>query len=143
MSILILILTLSVRGFGQTVSDEQLLLQKIADIKELKEQLPLNSDGSLKQLYILQDRVSFPANLNVRIAGKKIILTDKEQLANISDPYYLLFWDFSINQSGSTIGLMLMGRSGAKAKELVRVTAKAEKQGTDWVITESNIDKLN
>jgi hypothetical protein len=141
-TIFILILTLSVRGFGQTVSDEEVLLQKFTDMKELKEQLPLNNDGTFKQLYILQDRVSFPAGINVKIAGRKIVLADKEQLANISDPYYLLFWDFRIDQNESNIGFMLMTRSGMDAKELVRVTAKAEKNGGEWVITESKVDKL-
>jgi hypothetical protein len=142
MTILILILTLSVRGFGQTLSDEEVLLQKFADMKELKDQLPVNNDGTLKQLYILQDRVTFPASTTVKMAGRKIILVDKEQLAGISDPYYLLFWDFRINQNESNIGFMLMHRSGGNAKELVRVSAKAEKNGSEWVITESKADKL-
>jgi hypothetical protein len=142
MTILILVLTLSVRGFGQTGSNEEILLQKFADMKELKDQMPVNSDGTLKQLYILQDRISFPANINVKMAGRKVILASKEQLANIQDPHYLLFWDFMINDDEASIGFMLMGRSGANAKELVRVTAKAEKNGSDWVITESKVDKL-
>jgi hypothetical protein len=142
MTILILILTLSVRGFGQTLSDEEVLLQKFVDMKELKDQLPVNNDGTLKQLYILQDRVTFPAGTTVKMAGRKVILVNKEQLAGISDPYYLLFWDFRINQNESNIGFMLMNRSGGNAKELVRVSAKAEKNGSEWVITESKADNL-
>jgi hypothetical protein len=142
LKVLFLLIMISQRVLGQTGSDTEALLQKLADLKELKEQLPKSNDGTLKQLYILQDRVSFPANINVQIAGLKIAFVNKEQLANISDPYYLLFWDFRINQNRANTGFMLMSKSGINPIELIRVVSEAEKKGTEWVLIDVKVDKL-
>jgi hypothetical protein len=127
---------------GQTDKDTAAVLQKCIDLKDLQQFLSLNSDGTIRQLYILQERVSFPASTNVQIAGKKIALVDLAELENIADPYYLQFWDFRISQNRANTGFMLMSKSGINPIELVRVVAEAEKKGTEWAIIDVKVDKV-
>jgi hypothetical protein len=118
------------------------ILQKCIELKDLQQFLPLNSDGTIKQLYVLQDRISFPASTNVQLAGKKIALVNLEQLGKISDPYFLQFWDFRISQDKANTGYMLMKKSGNNAMEVARVVAEAEKKGTEWVIIDVQAVKV-
>jgi hypothetical protein len=133
---------ISFKMTGQTDKDTAAVLQKCIDLKDLQQFLPLNSDGTIRQLYILQERVSFPASTNVQIAGKKIALVDLAELENIADPYYLQFWDFRISQNRANTGFMLMSKSGINPIELVRVVAEAEKKGTEWAIIDVKVDKV-
>jgi hypothetical protein len=133
---------ISFKMTGQTEKDTAAVLQKCIDLKDLQQFLPLNSDGTIRQLYILQERVSFPASTNVQIAGKKIALVDLAELEKIADPYYLQFWDFRISQNRATTGFMLMSKSGINPNELVRVVAEAEKKGTEWAIIDVKLDKV-
>jgi hypothetical protein len=134
LNVFILFSLLSQGVFGQTKQDTVAVLQKCIERKDFQQLLPLNSDGTIRQLYILQQRVSFPANTNVQIAGRKVELVDQAQIENITDPYYLLFWDFRISQNKGNVGFMLNNKTGKDAIELVRVVAEAEKNGNEWVI---------
>ena len=122
--------------------DTAYVLQKCIELKDLQQFLPLNSDGIIKQLYILQDRISFPAGTNVQLASKKIALVNLEQLGKISDPYFLQFWDFRISQDKANTGYMLMKKTGNNALEVARVVAEAEKKGTEWVIIDVQAVKV-
>jgi hypothetical protein len=119
---------------GQTDKDTTVVLQKCIDLKDLQQVLPLNSDGTTRHLYILQQRISFPANTNVQINGKKVDLVDQAQIENIADPYYLLFYDFRISQEKANTGFMLMKKTSNNAMEVARIDAEAEKKGTEWEI---------
>ncbi len=139
----IFLFTLISRGvIGQTVNDSSAVLRKCIELKDLQQFLPLNSDGTYRQLYILQDRISFPAGTNVQIAGKKIVLADPAQFENLVDPYYLQFWDFRISQDKANASFMLNSRSGKNTIERVRVVAEVEKKGTEWVIIDANITRV-
>ena len=142
LNVFFLLALLSQGVSGQTEKDTVAVLQKCIDLKDLKQFLPLNSDGTIGQLYILQDRISFPASTNVEIAGKKIALIDLPQLEDIADPYYLQFWDFRISQDLATVGFMLNYRPDKNTKELVRVVAEAEKKGTEWMIIDVKITRV-
>lgn len=131
------LLTYSV--FGQTENDSTAVLQKCVELNDLQLFLPLNSDGTMGQLYILQDRVSFPATANVQIAGRKIALVDLAELKKIADPYFLQFWDFRIINDKANAGFMLMKKTGNNAKEVARVVAEAEMRGTDWAIVDAKV----
>jgi hypothetical protein len=122
--------------------DTEAVLQKCIELKDLQQFLPLNSDGTIRQLYILQDRISFPAGTNVQLNGKKIALVNSEELGKISDPYFLQFWDFRISQDKANTGYMLMKKTGNNAMEVARVVAEAEKKGTEWVIIDAQAVKV-
>jgi hypothetical protein len=122
--------------------DTEAVLQKFIELKDLQQFLPLNTDGTIRQLYILQDRISFPASTNVQLAGKKIALVNSEELGKISDPYFLQFWDFRISQDKANTGYMLMKKSGNNSMEVARVVAEAEKKGTEWVIIDVQAVKV-
>ncbi len=142
LKVLFLLVMFSQIVIGQTGNETEALLQKLVDLKELQNVLPKNDEGTIRQLYILQQRVSFPANTNVQIAGKKVELVDQAQIENIADPYYLLFWDFRISDNKANIGFMLMSKSGINQIELIRVVSEAEKKGTEWVLINVKVDKL-
>lgn len=139
LSVFFLLILLSPVVFGQTEKDSVAVLQKCVELKDLQQFLPLKSDGTIRQLYILQHGVSFPANTNVMISGKKIVLVNQTQLEAIKDPYYLLFWDFRINQNMANAGFVLNNKTGENTIEQVRVIAEAEKKGTEWVILDFKI----
>jgi hypothetical protein len=143
LKVLFLLVMISQTVIGQTGNETEALLQKLANMKELQNILPKNNEGTIRQLYILQQRVSFPANTNVQIDGKKVELVDQAQIENIADPYYLLFWDFRISQNKANIGFMLNNRTGINVIELVRVVAEAEKNGNEWVINNVKIVHVN
>jgi hypothetical protein len=142
LSVIFLLILLSPCVFGQTEKDSVAVLQKCVELKDLQQFLPLNSDGTVRQLYILQDRISFPVTANVQIAGMKISLVDLAQLENVSDPYFLQFWDFRVSDDKANAGFMLMKKAGNSAREVARVVAAAEKRGTDWVIIDANTVKV-
>jgi hypothetical protein len=143
LKVLFLLVMISQTVIGQTGNDTEALLQKLADLKELQNILPRNNEGTIRQLYILQQRVSFPANSNLQIDGKKVELVDQSQIENIADPYYLLFWDFRISQNKANVGFMINNKTGIDTIELVRVVAEAEKKGNEWVIINVKIVKVS
>jgi hypothetical protein len=142
LQVLFLLIMISQTVIGQTGNDKEVLLQKLADRKDLQNVLPKNNDGTFRQLYILQQRIIFPENTNVQIAGKKLELADQAQIESIANPYYLLFWDFRISEDKANIGFMINNRPGVNTVELVRVVAVAEKQGDEWVIVDTKINNL-
>ncbi len=142
LSVFILFALISTSVSGQTSKDSLAVLQKCMELKDLQQYLPLNSDGTMRQIYILQGRITFPSTTNVQIAGNKAELVDFARLEKLTDPYYIQFWDFRISQDKASAGFMLNSRPGRNTVELLRVVVEAVKSGTDWVINDTKITRV-
>jgi len=143
LNLFFLLTLISLSAFGQTEKDSTAVLQKCIELNDLQQYLPLNSDGAVRQLYLLQNnRVSFPAGTNVQVVGKKVKLVDNAQIEAIPDSYFFQFWDFRISQDKATVGFMFNIKDGINTTEMIRVVAAAEKKGAEWLIIDVKITKV-
>ncbi|HOW38963.1 MAG TPA: hypothetical protein PL123_00365 [Bacteroidales bacterium] len=143
LNVFFLLTLISTGVFGQTEKDTVAVLQKCIEMKDFQQLLPLNSDGTRKQLNILNHGVSFPAGTNILIAGSTVALVDRAQLEKVTNPYYLLFWDFRISQNRANAGFVLNNKTGKEAIEMARFIVEAEKNATDWEIIDIKMVKVH
>lgn len=129
-----------IRIEAQTPGDVTMILQKCIDLHDLQQVYPVNNDGSLKQLNVLQHGVSFPSNTNVSKSGLKVRFVDKNQLAAENIKSYFLFWKFEIIQNSANVDFIYNFLDSENLSKMTHVIVEMQRTGTEWTVSNSKTE---
>ena len=120
---------------AQAPGDVVMILQKCIDHPDLQKLYPLNTDGSLKQLYVLQHGVSFPPNTSILKSGLKVRFVDKNQLANEGLTFYFIFWEFAIDNNSAKVDFIYNFIGSDNTPKTCHIVMEMRKSGAEWTGT--------
>jgi hypothetical protein len=92
---------------AQTDKDTVAVLLKCIELPVMKTYMPLNGDGSLKPIHIIQYPVSFSADKELLSGDKKIIFMSPSEIKANSIEAYIAFRSLKIEESTATANLNL------------------------------------
>lgn len=125
---------------AQTPGDVPMILQKCIDLPDLQQFFPTNNDVRLKQLFVLQHGVSFPANTNVLKSGIKVRFVDKNQLAAENIKSYFLFWKFEIIQNSASVDFIYNFQDSDNLPKTFHVVMELQRTGSGWTVSKINTE---
>ena len=125
---------------AQAPGDITMILQKCIDLPDLQQIYPVNNDGSLKQLNVLQHGVSFPSNTNVSKSGLKVRFVDKNQLAAEEITSYFLFWEFVIDNNSAKVDFIYNFMDTDNTPKMYRVIIEMQRAGDGWTATSTKTE---
>ena len=120
---------------AQTPGDITMILQKCIDLPDLQQIYPVNNDGSLKQLNVLQHGGSFPSNTNVSKSGIKVRFVDKNQLAAEEITSYFLFWEFVIDNNSAKVDFIYNFMDADNTTKMYHEKLEMRKLGDKWIVS--------
>jgi len=136
---LLLLMALSV--IGQQTTDQEALLQKCIDLPEIQNLLPADATGQPEAIHIMQHAVSFDENMKVSKFGKNLDFLTKDQVYNQNCKAYFRFDRFEIDNNSALISFDFeYNRNALTDPGLVKITLNLQKNGTEWIITESKFN---
>lgn len=126
---------------GQNAIDKSAVLQKIIDLPELQQYYPKNADGSLKQLYITQHLVAFPADLSVSKSGSQVLFLTHEEITAKKAEAYFTFRSFGMDQNAanSSLNFFYDYDYGAGQFKMLTINLELHKTGEAWNVSSLNI----
>ena len=120
---------------AQAPGDITMILQKCIDLPDLQQFFPVNNDGSLKQLYVLQHGVSFPSNTNVLKSGLKVRFVNKNQLAAEEITSYFIFWEFVIDNNSAKVDFIYNLMDADNTTKMYHEKLEMRKLGDKWIVS--------
>ena len=120
---------------AQVPDDITMILQKCIDLPDLQQIYPVNNDGSLKQLNVLQHGVSFPSNTNISKSGLKVRFVDKNQLADEEITSYFLFWEFVIDNNSAKVDFIYNFQDTDNTPKMYHAKLEMRKSGDEWSVS--------
>jgi hypothetical protein len=120
---------------AQAPGDITMILQKCIDLPDLQQFFPVNNDGSLKQLYVLQHGVSFPSNTNVLKSGLKVRFVNKNQLAAEEITSYFIFWEFVIDNNSAKVDFIYNFMDADNTTKMYHEKLEMRKLGDKWIVS--------
>jgi len=136
---LLLLMVLSVRG--QLTTEREAILQKCIDLPEIQNLLPADATGQPEAIHIMQHAVSFDVTMKVTKFGKNLDFLTKDQVYNQNCKAYFRFDRFEIDNDFALISFDFeYNRNTLTDPGLVKITLHMQKNGTEWIITESKFN---
>jgi len=134
-----LFLVYSVRLVAQSQSDQALILQKCIDLPELQQSYPLDADGTITQIYVMQHGVSFPVDIKVTKSGKPLAFVSKSDINDQHIESYFLFWTFDIVNDQAHVQFTYNSSKNEKKSTIVELNL--QKENNIWTILNSKIER--
>jgi hypothetical protein len=135
-SIFFMVLGLTMQLVAQSQSDLAQVLQKCIDLPELQQYYPLNSDGSIKPLYIMQYPISFSSDQVIEKAGGMVKFMTKSDIAENKVESYFMFRSLNINQNAADVNYNYFYSYNYTSKQfkMLSVILELQKTGPQWKI---------
>lgn len=136
---LLMLLLMLTSAMAQSDSDRIEVLGQLLNHPDLIDQMAVNSDGSVKQRYILQYPASFSADVIASLPiSVAIILEDAELPSNASN--WIRFRSFGISSTVTSGVLTLFVDLNGNGEPVVKmVHFELQKSGSNWQVTNLNI----
>lgn len=132
-------LVFSVRLVAQSQSDQALILQKCIDLPELQQSYPVDADGTISQIYVMQHGVSFPVDIKVTKSGKPLAFVSKSDINDRQIESYFLFWTFDIINDQSHVQFTYDNSTIEKKATIIELNL--QKVNNVWTIVKSKIER--
>jgi hypothetical protein len=140
------LILLIVMGFtgemaAQAHGDSTLVLQKIINLPELQQYLPIESDGSIKQLYIAKYPVSFSSDISLSKDGRKVKFMSTSELTENKIEAYFMFRNLKINQNsaGANVNFFYDFNYTSRQFKSLTITIELFKNGKVWSVFSNTI----
>jgi hypothetical protein len=136
-----MVIVLTPKLVAQSQDDQALVLQKCIDLPELQQYYPLNEEGSLKPLYIVQYPVSFPSDLAIEKEGTIVKFMTSSDITINKVAAYFMFRSFNIHQNSANINCNYFYNYNYTSKQfkMLSVIIEMKKVGLQWNISTINI----
>lgn len=136
-----LMILISLKGYGQTDPEKEAVLQKCLTLEALKQYMPLNSDGTLKQIFIVQYPVSFTIEQDILVDGSKIIFVIPSELKENRIETYIAFRGLKIegNTASANLNLFYEYNYDSLQFKIKMISIELKKINGIWNITNSTI----
>jgi hypothetical protein len=131
----------AVCSWGQIVSDQAAVLQKITDLQELQQYYPKNADGSLKQLCISQFPTEFAAGVIAGFDASKLVFRTREAITANQEAAYFMFRSFNLQPGTCTAVVNYFYNFNYTSGQFNIVTYNIELQKTadGWHVTNQTL----
>lgn len=124
---------------GQSQDDQASLLQICLDLPELQEKYPTHTDGTVKQLFIMQHGVSFAPSVKVLKNGIAPVFYSKQEINENKIEAYFLFQDFTFNEDTATVAFVYQNKDKNNQPALSVVNLDFKKTGDSWSILNAKV----
>ena len=131
----------AVSSWGQIVSDQATVLQKIIDLQGLQQYYPKNGDGSMKQLCISRFPTEFPAGVMAGFDASKVVFRTREAITATQAEAYFMFRSFNLQSGTCTAVVNYFYNFNYTSGQFNIVTYNIELQKTadGWNVTNLNL----
>ena len=136
--ILFMVLLCATSTYAQSPEDQNKVLQKCIDLKELQGYLP---GKTAQPLYVMQHGVSFGKEINASKNGKSLVFLSKNEINMQHPDSYFLFWLFEINEKTARVSFVY-NYDQNQSKKAVRADLELNRNGSEWMVTSVTINKV-
>lgn len=140
------LILLIVMGFtgemaAQAPGDSILVLQNIINLPELQQYLPVQSDGSIKQLYIARYPVSFSSDISLSKDGRKVKFMSTSEITEKRIEAYFMFRNLKISQNSASANVNFFYDFNYTSRQFKNLTITIElfKKGEVWSVFSNTI----
>lgn len=126
---------------AQISNDQAKVIQKCIDLPELQQYYPHETDGTMKQIYIVQYPVSFSSDLALTKAGKKILFIKSPDQFETPVESYFRYRSINIDQNSASVVLNYYFNYNPSTKQYQNLTIDMTLQKTnmEWDISKFNL----
>lgn len=140
-TLIILFATATICSFGQSRQDKAQILQLCIDLPELQQYYPLGSDGTHKQIAVMQHGVSFDTDIEVSKFGKNIQFLDKNEISVFGITSYFLFWTYRIEENAAHIDFVYNYIDADDQPSMQRVIVNLQRRSSSWIVQNTNLER--
>jgi len=128
-------------AFGQSQQDKAQILQLCIDLPGLQQYYPFDTDGTHKQIVVMQHGVSFDTDIEVSKFGKSVQFLDKNEIGVMNITSYFLFWTYKIEQDVAHIDFLYHYLDTENQLVTLRVVVEMQKSYDLWIVQNTNIER--
>ena len=127
----------AVCSWGQVVSDQAKVLQKITDLPDLQQYFPKNADGSVKQLCISQYPTEFPARVIAEFDASKVVFRSPEAITANKEAAYFMFRSFNLQPGtcNAVVHYFYNYNYDSGQFKIITYTIELQKTADGWNVT--------
>jgi hypothetical protein len=141
-SIVIMLLLFALNSWGQSLTDQEAVLKECINIPEIQQQLPKDAEGNLKTVYIMQNAISSPDQIDITLSGKKVQFMTKGQMYNHGPDAFFRFEKLDItDKQAKVIFGFEYNRNQPDQRGQMFIRGSLKKQDSDWAIVNTNIHR--
>jgi hypothetical protein len=117
------------------------LLQQCLDLPIIQKYYTRHTDGTAKQVYIMQYPVRFPDGIEVSKFGQPVMFRSRAGIRSDKAEVFLIFKSFSINGDDASVSFTLNSDYTTKPN-ILEVTLQLHRSGGAWTIDHKQIRRL-
>lgn len=137
--IAVLVCSIQLKSYCQTISDESAVLQKCIDLDAIQMYYPKSLNGSYQQVRILQHPFSFISGVEAAKFGQSVLFVNRDATAGLDA--YLNFTSFLITGNSGSASFNITYDRNTNHPDAVVVQVNLEKVEGNWTIINSNLSK--
>ncbi|MBS1529079.1 MAG: hypothetical protein JSU01_02125 [Bacteroidetes bacterium] len=117
------------------------ILQQCLDLPVIQNYFTRHSDGTLKQVYIMQYPVKFPDGLAVSKFGRPVLFRSRADMRSEKAEVFLIVKTFSITGDDASVNFTLNSDYTTKPN-ILEVTVQLHRSGQTWAVSQKQIRRL-
>ncbi|HVS93614.1 MAG TPA: hypothetical protein VHE59_16360 [Mucilaginibacter sp.] len=124
-----------------TRQDSLEILQQCLDLPVIQSYFTRQTDGTPKQVYVMQYPVKFPDDLALTKFGQPVRFRSRADIRSEKAEVFLIFKTFSITGDDASVNFTLNSDYTTKPN-IVEVTVQLHRSGQTWVVSQKQIHRL-
>ena len=137
--IVLLVIGITMQLFAQSQNDQEQILKKCIDLPDLQHYYPLETNGGLKQLNIIQYPVSFPSEILLSKAGNNVNFLTMSEFSENKVKAYFMFRSLQIKGKAAVATLNYFYNCIGESFKMLSIYVEFEKSGLSWNVINYNL----
>lgn len=137
--IILLLVIANFKGYSQAISDSTAVIQKCIDLPSVQTYFSKNTDGSYKQVNVMNFPVSFDKVINISKFGQPVLFSPRSEMNNINPDVFLFFKTFQITGTTASVDFEISYNRLSSTSGFVMVSASLTKTNGIWSISSSTL----
>lgn len=120
-------------------SDDAAVLQSCMDLPQIQQYYPVNTDGTYKQVYIMQYPVAFDPSLSVSKFGKSILFEPRPAIYSDKAEGFFIIKEFNITGNSASVSFRYYYHYTTVAS-FTDISLTLQKSGDTWTVLTTAIN---